>query len=159
MPERFASGLEDNTAKQMVGLLNENLARMIDLSLAVKQAHWNLRGPGFIAVHELLDEVYARLQELGDEMAERAVILGGIAEGTTQVVAKQTTLDPYPVEEKDIDAHLTALTERFKAVGAHLREAIDTAGEAGDEDTTDLFTGASRSVDKDAWFIGANLKA
>lgn len=159
MPERFASGLEDNAANNMVELLNQNLYRIIDLSLSVKQAHWNLKGPGFIAVHELLDEVYGRLQGIGDEMAERAVILGGIARGTTQIVADKSDLPAYPVDETDIDAHLKALGERFKIVGAELRKAIDKASEAGDEDTTDLFTGASRSVDKDAWFIGANLKS
>lgn len=91
-------------------------------------------------------------------MAERVVILGSIARGTTQIVAEKSDLPAYPVEATDIDAHLKALGECFKAVGAELRKAICKAAEAGDEDTTDLFTGASRSVDKDAWFIGANLK-
>lgn len=157
MPERFASGLSDNTAKDMVALLNENLAPVIDLTLAVKQAHWNIKGPNFIGVHLLLDEVAARLQDISDTMAERAVILGGIAKGTTQVVAKETSLDPYPVEETDISAHLKALTERYKDLGARIRKAIGAAGDAGDEDTADLFTAASRVVDKDAWFIGANV--
>ena len=157
MPERFASGISDNTAKKMTGVLNENLASVIDLTLAVKQAHWNIKGPNFIGVHELLDDVADRLREIGDTIAERAVILGGIAKGTSQVVVEATTLDAYPPEETDINAHLHALTDRFKAVGEALRKAIDTASEAGDEDTADLFTEASRSVDKDAWFIGANV--
>lgn len=157
MPERFASGISDNTAKEMIGLLNDNLAPVTDLGLAVKQAHWNIKGPNFIGIHLLLDEVAARLHEIGDTIAERAVILGGIARGTTQVVNEATTLDPYPVEETDITAHLEALTDRFKAVGEQLRKAIDAAGEAGDEDTADLFTEVSRIVDKDAWFIGANI--
>lgn len=159
MPERFASGISDNTAKKMVSLLNDNLASVIDLTLAVKQAHWNLKGTNFIGVHELLDDVADRLRETGDTIAERAVVLGGIAKGTSQVIADATTLDAYPPEETDITAHLNALTNRFKSVGDTLRQAIDAASEAGDEDTADLFTEASRIVDKDAWFIGANVSS
>ncbi|QYX56132.1 DNA starvation/stationary phase protection protein Dps [Roseovarius sp. SCSIO 43702] len=156
MPEKFASGIEDNTAKKMVGLLNECLAETVDLTLAVKQAHWNVKGQNFIGVHELLDEVADRLRDISDEMAERAVVLGGVAKGTSQVVSDASPMEAYPVEETDIKAHLDALTDRLKALGGRLRKAIDTAGEAGDEDTADLLTGASRTVDKDAWFIGAN---
>ena len=157
MPERFASGIEDNTAKRMIGLLNDNLAPTIDLSLAVKQAHWNIHGQSFIGVHELLDEVADRLRGISDLIAERAVILGGIAHGTTQTVAQNSSIDAYPTDETDITAHLKALTTRFKTLGKSLRDAIDQATEAGDDDTADLFTEASRTVDKDAWFIGANL--
>ncbi len=156
MPESFVEGIKDNTANRSIDTLNECLAQVIDLTLAVKQAHWNISGTNFIAVHELLDEVADRLRDIGDEMAERAVILGGIARGTAQVVAKKTSLEPYPVEETDIGAHLDALVERFKAVGKSVRKAIDATSESGDEGTADLFTAASRTIDKDAWFLGAN---
>lgn len=159
MPERFASGIADNTAKQMVGLLNENLAPVIDLTLAAKQAHWNIKGANFIGIHQLLDDVVERLRGISDTMAERAVVLGGIPKGTVQTVADDTSLEPYPVEETDIDTCARALTDRYKEVAKMLRAAIDKAGEAGDEDTADLFTEASRIVDKDAWFIGANVPA
>ncbi|WP_322866229.1 DNA starvation/stationary phase protection protein Dps [Aquicoccus sp. G2-2] len=159
MPERFASGIADNTAKQMVGLLNDNLAPVIDLTLAAKQAHWNIKGPNFIGIHLLLDDVIGRLREISDTIAERAVILGGIPKGTAQTVADDTGLEPYPAEETDINACVRALTDRYKEVAKMLRSAIDKAGEAGDEDTADIFTEASRIVDKDAWFIGANVPA
>lgn len=156
MPDTFAAGLTQDTRKQMVDLLNATLVDTIALTLAVKQAHWNIKGPGFIGVHELLDDVADRLRDKSDLMAERAVILGGFARGTLEVVAEETTLDPYPVDESDISAHVAALKERFMHVGGKLREAIEAADEAGDEDTADLLTEASRAVDKDAWFIGAN---
>nr|WP_306266976.1 DNA starvation/stationary phase protection protein Dps [Pararhizobium sp. IMCC3301] len=158
MPENFAEGLNDNTRQKMIGLLNERLADTIDLTTAVKQAHWNLKGPGFIGVHELLDVVADHLRECADLMAERAVILGGFAKGTIQIVASETTLEPYPTNIVKIKDHVTELTERFRQLGKCLRDAIETAGEAGDEDTADLFTGISRTVDKDAWFIGANAQ-
>ena len=156
MPESFVSGLDAQTQAQMVDLLNARLADSTDLTLAVKQAHWNLRGRGYIGVHELLDAVADRLREHSDLMAERAAIMGGLARGTLQDAAANSTLAPYPAETVDIDAHVHALVDRFKDHGGKVRAAIEQAGEAGDEDTADLFTEVSRQVDKDAWFIGAN---
>ncbi|WP_299813913.1 DNA starvation/stationary phase protection protein Dps [uncultured Jannaschia sp.] len=156
MPESFVEGLEKQTQSQMIDLLNARLADSIDLQLAVKQAHWNIRGRGYIGVHELLDEVADRVREQTDTMAERVAIMGGFAKGTTQEASKNTTLKPYPVEMTEVQEHIAALVERFKDHGAKLREAIDAAGEAGDEDAADLFTEVSREIDKDAWFIGAN---
>ncbi len=156
MPEAFVAGLNDNTRNKIVDLLNARLSDVISLTLAVKQAHWNLRGPGFIGVHELLDDVAERLRDSSDLIAERAVILGGIARGTAEVVSDQTTMTPYPVEEKEIQIHIEALRERFLDVGEKVRAALEEAGEIGDDDTEDLFTEVSRQIDKDAWFIGAN---
>lgn len=156
MPEHFVSELNQDTRTEMIDLLNANLSNAVALTLAVKQAHWNLKGRGFIGVHELLDDVADRLREGADLMAERAVILGGFAKGTVEVVAEKSTMDAYPIEESDIAAHIEALKERFMFVGGEVRKAMDAAGEAGDEDTADIFTEVSRALDKDAWFIGAN---
>ncbi|MGP1356335.1 DNA starvation/stationary phase protection protein Dps [Roseicyclus sp.] len=159
MPTNFAQGLNQDARAEVVDLLNANLVNTISLTLAVKQAHWNLKGPGFIGVHELLDDVADRLREAADTMAERAVILGGHAKGTVEFAAEKATLDAYPLEESDIEVHVKELKARFMELGHALREAIEVAEKAGDEDTADLFTEVSRTVDKDAWFIGANAKA
>ena len=156
MPEAFVSNLSDNSRHAMIELLNERLVDAIDLTLAVKQAHWNLKGPSFIGIHELLDDVADRCREHADLIAERCVIIGGQARGTSQAVVSGTSLDAYPVEAQHQSHHVDALRDRFMAFGAKLRDGIDAAGEAGDEDTADLFTEVSRSVDKDAWFIGAH---
>jgi starvation-inducible DNA-binding protein len=155
----FAGGLNQDARAQVVDLLNANLVNTINLTLAVKQAHWNLKGKGFIGVHELLDDVADRLRDSADLMAERAVILGGHAKGTVEIVAEKSTLDAYPMEITDIEEHVTHLKDRFMELGAAVREAAEVAEEAGDEDTADLFTEVSRAVDKDAWFIGANSTA
>ena len=154
---RYIGGLESNTRNAMVELLNERLADMIDLALAVKQAHWTLKGNGFIGVHELLDAVVERLRDSYDTIAERAQVLGGQARGTTQDVAGGSTMEPYPNDIVHVDEHVKALTERFSGVSKRMRAAIDAAGEAGDEDTADLFTEVSRQVDKDSWMIGSNV--
>jgi starvation-inducible DNA-binding protein len=159
MPTNFAENLTQDARREMVDLLNANLVNTINLTLAVKQAHWNLKGPGFIGVHELLDEVADRLRNSADLMAERAVILGGHAKGTTESVADKSTLEPYPLEMSDIQDHIAHLKSRFMELGGAVRNAADAAGAAGDEDTADIFTAVSRTVDKDTWFIGANGEA
>ena len=156
MPEAFVEGLTRETRQKMVDLLNARLSDTIALTLAVKQAHWNLKGTGFIGVHELLDDVADRLRAASDLMAERAAILGGQAQGTVETVAKGSNVEPYPTDIVSVQDHVVALTERFMAYGSKLRDAIDQADDADDDDTEDLFTEVSRQVDKDAWFIGAN---
>ncbi|WP_179378623.1 DNA starvation/stationary phase protection protein Dps [Jannaschia marina] len=159
MPESFVTGLNPQTQEQMCEVLNERLVVGIDLRLAVKQAHWNLRGKGFIGVHELLDEVSARLGEGTDMMAERVALMGGFARGTTQEVAANTNLKPYPVELTALEEHVAELVSRFKDYGAMIRKGMEAADEAGDEDTADLLTEVSRMVEKDTWFIGSNAAA
>ncbi len=151
-------GLKSNTKTAMIDLCNARLADSIDLSLAVKQAHWNLKGPTFIAVHELLDQVRLRLDNNADTVAERVAQLDGIALGTTQKVEGATKLTAYPTDIHKASDHLNALVERFAALSKSVREAIDTADEAGDAGTTDIFTSFSRDLDKDLWFLKSHLE-
>ncbi|WP_372800428.1 DNA starvation/stationary phase protection protein Dps [Paracoccus seriniphilus] len=151
-------GLKDNARKTAVSELNARLADSLALGMAIKQAHWNVKGPGFIAVHELLDSVYANLQEHIDVMAERVQILDGVAQGTAEVVAKNTTLKEYPTDLTSTADHLKAICERLRDHGGKLRAAIDTTDEAGDANTADIFTAASRTADKDLWFLESHLE-
>ncbi len=159
MPSVFVEGLSGSAREEMISLLNARLKDAISLTLAVKQAHWNVKGPGFIAVHEMLDEVADRLRESADTLAERAIVLGGTAVGTAEAVAQQSNLAPYPDDITEVQDHVAALTSRFIEFGEKVRSAIDAAAEAGDATTADVFTEVSRATDKDAWFIGANAAA
>ena len=156
MPESFVAGLTEQARHKSIALLNENLADTIALTLAVKQAHWTVKGTGFIGFHELLDDVADRLRDAVDTMAERIVILGGFPKGTAEATVEGSRLDPYPTELEPLPTHVEELTSRFFKVGESLRAAIKAAGDAGDDDTEDLFTEISRRIDKDAWFIGAH---
>ncbi|NTZ42866.1 DNA starvation/stationary phase protection protein Dps [Altererythrobacter sp. SALINAS58] len=156
MEQIYVAGLDDKARENSIKLLNERLTDSIDLSLAVKQAHWTIRGPSFIGLHELLDAISERMRDRTDMIAERAIILGGHTPGTVQAVDKGSKLEPYPADIKFQKDHVEALTSRFVAFGKHLRESIEKAEDAGDVDTSDLFTEVSRGIDKDAWFLGAH---
>jgi starvation-inducible DNA-binding protein len=155
---KTANDLNSNAKKVAIDLLNARVAEGIDLALMTKQAHWNLKGPQFIAVHEMLDGFRGQLDGHVDTMAERVVQLGGTALGTTQTVAKATSLSPYPTDIHAIPEHLAALIERYGAVANAVRRSIDDAAEAGDVDTSDIFTAASRDLDKALWFLEAHTQ-
>ena len=142
--------LPSNAKSTVIGILNESLASVIDLALVTKQAHWNLKGPQFIAVHELLDTFRAQLDNHGDTIAERVVQLGGTALGSLQSVSSTTKLKAYPTDIYKIHDHLDALIERYGDVANMIRKAIDDSDEAGDPTTADIFTAASREV-RSSW--------
>lgn len=142
-----------------IKLLNERLADSIDLQTQTKQAHWNVKGPSFIALHELFDEVNSAVEDYVDEIAERAVQLGGVAEWTARIVAQRSTLAEYPATAIDGRSHVEALSSALAAFGKSARKAIDEANEFGDLDTADLFTEVSRGIDKWLWFVEAHLQA
>ena len=151
--------LPKKVRSKVIELLNRNLAEILDLGLQAKQAHWNVKGPHFIGLHELFDKVAEELEEFTDDIAERAVELGGVALGTIQIVAKHSRLDAYPLNIASGKEHVAALSGALAKFGASTRTAIDTASKAGDADTADLFTEVSRGVDKLLWMVEAHTQS
>jgi starvation-inducible DNA-binding protein len=147
------------TRTRMTTLLNARLADAIDLQMQARQAHWNVKGPSFVALHELFDRIAAELGANVDDLAERITALGGVAEGTLQAVAGRTRLEAYPLEIADGRAHLDALAAAMSRFAKAVRKAIDEAAKAGDAGTSDLFTGVSRAADKTLWLLEAHLQA
>src|SRR5258707_15819947 len=150
--------LASNTKTVSIGTLNARLADSIDLALLTKQAHWNIKGLQFIALHEMIDGFRTELDEHVDTMAERVVQLGGTALGTTQAVAGSSTLAPYPTDIYAANDHLVALIDRYGKIASAVRAAIDETANAGDADTADLLTAFSRALDKSLWFLEAHLQ-
>lgn len=151
------NSLPASTREQSVELLNALLADGIDLALAIKQAHWNMRGPNFIGIHELMDQFREDMDAGNDELAERVSQLGGAALGTVQAVSHGSRVKPYPLDIFAMDEHLDALIERFATVANGMRDGIETADEAGDQDTADILTEISRTLDKNLWFLESHL--
>ncbi len=150
--------LPAGTREKIIALLNQNLADSLDLAAQAKQAHWNVKGVNFIALHELFDKVHEVAEEATDELAERITALAGTAEGTVQVVAKRTRLPPYPTDIYHWRQHVAQLADALAGVGKNVRAAIDESDKLGDKGTSDLFTEISRNVDKHLWFVEAHIQ-
>lgn len=141
---------------EMHVLLNQRLAEAVDLQMKMKQAHWNVKGANFIGLHQLFDSIYEAVAVYVDQIAERVVQLGGIAEGTVRASAARSRLADYPVVLVDGPAHLAAVKKALATFRHEVRNTVDEADELGDAETADLFIGISRSLDKWVWFVEAH---
>lgn len=151
-----SNDLPKATRAAMVALLNTNLATTLDLALQAKYAHWNVKGPSFIALHELFDQVHAAAMTLADTIAERVTALGGTANGTARIVATASALKEYKLKAAGGGEHVKALAAAIAGLAKPARSAIETSAQAGDAGTSDLFTGASRELDKLLWLVEAH---
>jgi starvation-inducible DNA-binding protein len=140
-------------------MMNQRLASAIDLQMQMKQAHWNVKGPSFIGLHELFDKVDEAVESYVDMIAERIVQLGGIAEGTVRVAAARSRLAEYPLAIAEGMAHVEGVARALSTFGQEARTTIDEANALDDADTADLFTEVSRGIDKWLWFVEAHSQA
>lgn len=151
--------LTPDIRKRTVALLQQQLVDTMDLYSQTKQAHWTVSGPHFIALHELFDKFAAELLVHIDEIAERAMALGGHVQGTVRMAAAATRLTEWKADDRSGGMAVVAmLADRFGTVCSSTREAIDKADDLGDADTADLFTGISRQLDLNLWFLEAHLR-
>jgi len=144
---------------ELIALMGQRLADVIDLQLQLKQAHWNVKGPHFIGLHELFDKIAGEIEDYVDMIAERIVQLGGIAEGTVRMAAARSRLEEYPLAIAEGRAHVEAVARALSTFGRAARVTIDEAGALEDADTADLFTEISRGIDKWLWFVEAHSQA
>ncbi len=148
-----------NRRVELVGLINQRLASAVDLQLQMKQAHWNVKGPNFIGLHELFDKVAEAVEDYVDTIAERVVQLGGIAEGTVRMAGLRSRLAEYPTDIADGSAHVGAVARALSTFGKEARDTIDEANALDDAASADLFTEVARGIDKWLWFVEAHSQA
>src|SRR5689334_7930882 len=148
--------LPQASRQKIVELLNARLADAIDLQTQMKQAHWNVKGPQFIALHKLFDEINEEVDNYVDLLAERVVQLGGVAEGTIGAVAKRTSLTDYPLTLTTGDEHVAALSDALAEFGRTARIGIEEMNELNDADSADILTEISRGTDQWLWFVEAH---
>lgn len=150
--------LSNNIRNDVITILNARLADAIDLGLQAKMAHWNIRGPHFIALHELFDQVHEQVQGHIDELAERIGQLGGVVRANLQEVHKSTSLDSFSSDLRSHTEVLNALVKSLASFTNSVRKDIDATAEKGDAVTADLLTEISRGSDKQLWFLESHLK-
>ena len=155
---RTKNDLPEVTRAEGVRLLNARLADCIDLQTMCKQAHWNVKGPQFIALHKLFDEINEDVESYVDLLAERVVQLGGIAEGTARAVAQRTTLPEYPLALAAGREHVEALSDALAQFGRTARIGIEEMNELEDAASADILTEICRGVDKWLWFVEAHMQ-
>ncbi len=151
------AGLDRKDSEQLVAILQARLVSLIDLSLTLKHVHWNVVGPHFIGVHQMLDPQYASVSELVDQLAERITTLGGSPDGRPGSLVKQRTWDDYSLERDLVDAHLAALDLVYVGVITAHRDAIDTTEEL-DPVTQDLLIEQTEILEQFHWFVRAHLE-
>jgi len=148
--------LPEATRREAIALLNQRLAECIDLKAQCKQAHWNVKGPAFIALHKLFDDVAGDMEGYSDLLAERVVQLGGVAEGTIGVVAERTSLIDYPLTISSGAEHVAALSDALSEFGRVVRIGIEEMTDLDDAGSADILTEVSRGIDKWLWFVEAH---
>jgi starvation-inducible DNA-binding protein len=152
------SQLPEESRVRIADLLNARLADGLDLHSQIKVAHWNVKGPQFAALHPLFESFAEALAGFNDEIAERAVTVGGRALGTVRHAAKSSRLPDYPQETtRDIE-HVRLLADRFERYLEGVRESRAGLEELGDVDGVDLLTQVVTSFEKNAWFLRASLE-
>ncbi len=154
-----ANTLPVNARKAMIAPLNQLLAEALATYTHAKQAHWNVRGPQFIALHELFDKVAQAVLAMSDELAERAVQLGGEVTGTLAAAAKSSKLPSYPTPKKiTADVHTQAVVSALSFLSALTRKGIEAAEKADDAVTADMLTAMTAELDKQLWFVESHLQ-
>jgi starvation-inducible DNA-binding protein len=149
--------LPDSARTDLVALLNGRLADTADLYSQLKQAHWNVKGIHFMAMHELFDQVAEAVEPYVDVIAERVAGLGGTARGTVRMAAAATSLSEYPADAVEGDAHLELVRDRLATYAAANRQAIERAGALEDAATEDLLTEIQRTIDLNLYFVQSHL--
>lgn len=150
-------GMSTADADEVRGQLQHRLVSMIDLSLTLKHAHWNVVGPGFIAVHELFDQQVSKARTMADELAERIATLGGIPNGLISHMSEIRTWDDYAIGRAVVEAHLGALDKAYDGVIGDHRKAIHAVSDI-DVVTADLLTTQAGTLELMQWFVRAHIE-
>lgn len=148
--------LPEKSRQKMVHQLQAHLCDALDLSMQCKQAHWTIKGPHFAALHALFDEAHNEARGWVDDIAERAVSLGGHVVGTAQRTAERSRLPAYPTDTQDGLRHVQALAQAMACFAKHTRAGIAQAEACDDAVSADLLTGITRAVDKRLWMLEAH---
>lgn len=151
--------LSSKTREAVIKELQPRLADGVDLITQAKQAHWNVKGPSFIPLHDLFERIADEVRGYTDLIAERITALGGVAEGTAAVVAERSILPKYPLDIADGSAHVDAMSTALATFGEAVRAGIDATDALGDQVTADILTEVARGIDTSLWLVESHVQA
>jgi starvation-inducible DNA-binding protein len=157
MTQFTVPGLTEKQGAKIADLLQKQLSTYNDLHLTLKHVHWNVVGPNFIGVHEMIDPQVDLVRGYADEVAERIATLGGSPQGTPGSILKDRTWNDYSVGRDTVQAHLAALDLVYNGVIEDTRKVIDET-EKVDPVTQDILIGHSAELEKFQWFVRAHLE-
>jgi len=150
-------GMTDKEADQVIELLQKQLSTYNDLHLTLKHVHWNVVGPNFIGVHEMIDPQVALVRGYADEVAERIATLGGSPKGTPGAIIADRSWDDYSLGRDTVAAHLSAVDLVYNGVIEDTRKCIEETEEL-DPVTNDMLLGHTAELEKFQWFVRAHLE-
>jgi starvation-inducible DNA-binding protein len=151
-------GVKDDTRKKIVETLNMRLSDEYVLYTKTRKYHWNVIGPRFHQLHEFFKEQYEILDEMVDEIAERARQLGGKSLGTLDEFARNSSINEEPGQNPDAQTMISNLLNDHERVIKTLRKNADEAEELEDMVTNDFFLEAAQKHEKMAWMLRAHLE-
>jgi starvation-inducible DNA-binding protein len=148
-------GVDEDSAAVM-DILQGRLSAYNDLHLTLKHVHWNVVGPSFIGVHEMLDPQVTLVRDFADDVAERIATMGGTPLGTVQAIIERRDCGDYALGRDTTQAHLAEVDAIYRRVIEANRRAIDAVGV--DPITQDLLIGQTAALEKFRWFVRAHLQ-
>jgi len=157
MTQFTVPGMSNKEGAEVAELLQKALSRYNDLHLTLKHVHWNVVGPNFIGVHEMIDPQVELVRGYADEVAERIATLGNSPLGTPGAIINDRTWDDYSVERDTVQAHLAALDLVYTGVIEDTRKSIERVGDL-DPVTEDMLIAHSTELEKFQWFVRAHLE-
>lgn len=157
-PSYTVPGMKPDVAGDVIAVLQDRLNALNDLALTLKHVHWNVVGPHFIAVHQMLDPQVDAVREMVDALAERIATLGGSPIGTPGALVAQRSWDDYAIGRADTNAHLAALDVVYGGVIESHRAAIEKTDEP-DPVTQDLLIAQAGRLEQFHWFVRAHLES
>ncbi len=151
-------GMNPSDANEVIDILDTRMASLVDMSLTLKHVHWNVVGPNFIAVHEMLDPQVDSIRAMVDAIAERIATLGGIPVGTPGALVERRDWDDYSLGRASATEHLAALDRVYEGVIGSHRTAISRLGDL-DPVSEDLLISQSADLELFQWFVRAHLES
>ncbi|CAM3872798.1 Dps family protein [Smaragdicoccus niigatensis] len=157
MPEFTIPGMTKKDSVKVAQILQKQLSTYNDLHLTLKHVHWNVVGPNFIGVHEMIDPQVVLVRGFADETAERIAALGESPQGTPGAIIKDRTWNDYSLGRDTVLAHLGALDVVYRGVIEDTRKAISDTDKP-DPVTQDMLIGHAAELEKFQWFVRAHLE-